>query len=201
MTVNYNFDDTIQRLMLLEQPDESGTVRPFETVWNANLPFAPTLRHLLRQSAVINPGHYHYYVQFVRPGAVRNPDAEKAAKDANFDIYNLVTLYMGDAEMAALGKMLVFPDQKLRKEAEEIGAELKYFYYLSGPIGAGKTTCLSYLGSFKTYEEWMAARPIELAKSWKDLTDNPMIEGALTETFRNLAQVEAWQASWKVHHD
>jgi hypothetical protein len=39
MTVNYNFDDTIQQLIMLDQPADSSTVRSFETVWNAYLPF------------------------------------------------------------------------------------------------------------------------------------------------------------------
>jgi hypothetical protein len=263
MTVNYNFDDTVQRLMLLEQVDErkteAETVRPFETVWNANLPFRstaailyhpngflphnllenpsetlvfsedsfadqliesmaghhasllhhlskttclfvglslqdPTLRHLLRQSAVINPGHYHYYVHFVRPGKARNSETEKAIRDANFEIYNLVTLFLGDEELAALGKLLVANEAKIRKEAEEIGAELNYFFYLSGAIGAGKTTCLGYLGSFKTYEEWMDARPKELAKSWKELTsdERSFVDGWIASQFekRNSMLIE-----------
>jgi hypothetical protein len=64
------------------------------------------------------------------------------------------------------------PEADLRREAEEIGVYLKYFYYLTGAIGAGKTTCLSYFGSFKTYEEWAEARPAELKKAWKDLSDD-----------------------------
>jgi len=235
MTVNYNFDDTIQQLIMLERPVDPSTVRPFETVWNANLPFRsdsailyhpngflprnlleypsetlvfsedsfadqliesmaghhasllhhlskttclfvglslqdPTLRHLLRQSAVINPGHHHYYVQFTRPGAAKDEAAESAIRDANFEVYNLVTLFLGNDELAALGRLLTMEEHKLRKAAEELGAKLSFFYYLSGAIGAGKTTCLAYFGSFKTYEEWIAPRPPELAKSWKNLS-------------------------------
>jgi hypothetical protein len=39
MTVNYNFDDTIQQLIMLDSPSHPDQVRPFETVWNAYLPF------------------------------------------------------------------------------------------------------------------------------------------------------------------
>lgn len=39
MTVNYNFDDTIQQLIRLDNPAHPNQVRPFETVWNAYLPF------------------------------------------------------------------------------------------------------------------------------------------------------------------
>jgi hypothetical protein len=130
----------------------------------------PTLRHLLRQSAVINPGHYHYYVQYVRSGEKRDADAEKAATAANFEVYNLITLYLTDAECAALGRLLTLTEDSLKKKAEELGAELSYFFYLSGAIGAGKTTALGYFGSFNTYEEWTGERPTVLAKSWPDLT-------------------------------
>jgi hypothetical protein len=238
MTVNYNFDDTIQQILLLESPHGTpNSVRGFETVSNASLSFRPdstilhhpngflprnllehpsenlifsdhsfadqliesmagyhssllhhfskttcvfiglslhdaTLRHLLRQSAIINPGHYHYYVHWQRPGVASDPAAESALRDANFEVYNLVTLFLRDDEIAAFGRLLAMPETDLRREAEEIGVHLKYFYYLTGAIGAGKTTCLSYFGSFKTYEEWAEPRPAELKKAWKDLSDD-----------------------------
>ncbi len=238
MTVNYNFDDTIQQLLLLEESGGvSSSVRGFETVLNASLSFRPqntilyhpngflprnllerpsdnlvfsdhsfadqliesmagyhssllhhfskttclliglslqdaTLRHLLRQSAIINPGHYHYYVHWQPPGNARDEAAEAALRDANFEVYNLVTLFLCDDEIAALARLLSMPEPDLRRESEEIGIPLKYFYYLTGAIGAGKTTCVSYLGSFKTYEEWAEARPPELKKAWKGLTDD-----------------------------
>jgi hypothetical protein len=245
MTINYNFDDTIQQLILLDYPQEDGnSVRPFETVWNAYLPFRSdsaiiyhpngflprnlleypsenlvlsedsfadqliesmaghhasllhhlskttclfiglslqdaTLRHLLRQSALINSGHYHYYVNFIRSSDPRDSAAEQALREANFEVYNLITLFLGDKELAALGRLFTAPESALRKEAEELGVDLKYFYYLTGAVGAGKTTCLNYLGSLRTYEEWTEARPIELGKSWKDL--NPAERDKLDE--------------------
>jgi hypothetical protein len=242
MTVNYNFDDTIQQLLLLEGPHgTSNSVRGFETVWNASLSFRPytpiiyhpngflprnlleypsetlvfpedsfadqliesmaghhssllhhfskttclfiglslqdsTLRHLLRQSAMINPGHYHYYVHWRPEGALRDAAAEQALRDANFEVYNLVTLFLSDGEIAALGRLLAMPESDLRREGEEMGVDLKFFFYITGAIGAGKTTCLSYFGSFKTYDEWAEARPSALGKAWKDLDDDERIQ-------------------------
>jgi hypothetical protein len=44
MTVNYNFDDTVQQLLLLEKTEHDLDFgRNFETVWNAYLPFRPGL--------------------------------------------------------------------------------------------------------------------------------------------------------------
>lgn len=241
MTVNYNFDDTIQQLLLFVK-ERSGPFinRGFETVWNGSLSFRrdtsiiyhpngflprnlleypsdnlvfsddsfadqliesmaghhasllhhfskttclfiglslqdATLRHLLRQSALINPGHYHYCIQYVRPGAMRDEAAEKALFDANFEVYNLITLFLSDDEIAALGRLLVVDEDDLRHTAEEIGIELKLCFYLTGAVGAGKTTCLSYFGSFKTYDEWVEPRNDLLAKSWTDLSDSEKI--------------------------
>jgi hypothetical protein len=238
MTVNYNFDDTIQQLLLLEDPcGNPNSLRGFETVSNASLSFRPdrtilyhpngflprnllehpsenlvfsdhsfadqliesmagyhssllhhfskttclfiglslqdaTLRHLLRQSAIINPGHYHYFVHWQQPGVTHDTAAELALRDANFEVYNLVTLFLGDDEIAAFGRLLAMSEPDLRREAEEMGVHLKHFYYLTGAIGAGKSTCLSYLGSFKTYEEWAEVRPADLKKAWKALSND-----------------------------
>ena len=240
MTVNYNFDDTLQQLLLQRAASASDASRGFETVWNASLPSRPrsailyhpngylprnlleypsetlvlsedsfadqliesmsghhaslvhhlakttcllvglslqdaTLRHLLRQGALANPGHYHFYVHWLSPGAARDPEAERAQTDANFEVYNLVTLFLDDPGLAALGRLLEMSEGDLRREAEELGVGLRYFYYLTGAIGAGKTTCLAYLRSFKTYDEWVEQRPPDLGRSWRDLTPDERV--------------------------
>ncbi|MCW8916750.1 MAG: SIR2 family protein [Magnetovibrio sp.] len=230
MTVNYNFDDTIQQLVHLEN-------KSLDTVWNAYLSFRSdtntiyhpngflprnlldfpsdnivfsedsfadqliesmaghhsslvhhlskttclfvglslddaTLRHLLRRSAVLNPGHYHYYIQYTPDASKRDAETEQAIRDANFEVYNLVTLFLNDAEIAALARLLVLDDHLYLRGIEENGADAKFFYYLTGAVGAGKTTALSYFGNFKTYDEWTEPRLPELAKSWKKLSDS-----------------------------
>lgn len=236
MTVTYNFDDMVERLLHLEQgPREGEYGRRFETIWDAALQsrrdvsviyhpngylpsnllehpsehlvfsedtfadqliesmaghHAPllhhlarttccfiglslqdgTLRHLLRQSARINPGQYHYYVSWRRAEDRRDPEAETLIRDANFDVYNLITLFLDDRELASLGRLLTASPAEFRRVAEEEGVELRYVYYLTGAIGAGKTTALSYLGSLLTYEEWTEPRHELLGKPWPDLT-------------------------------
>ncbi len=242
MTVTYNFDDTVERLIRLACPDREGKFgRIFETVWNAALQFRPgtaviyhpngflpnnlleypsetivfsedsfadqliesmaghhasllhhlskttclflglslddtTLRHLLRQSARINPGHFHYYVSFIREGAVRDPETERAIRKVNFEVYNLITLFLTNAEIAALARLLTVDSDNLRHAAEEEGVELRQVYYLSGAIGGGKTTALAYLGSLRTYEEWTEPRIELLGKAWSDLTHEERAE-------------------------
>ncbi|ANM11365.1 MULTISPECIES: SIR2 family protein [unclassified Rhizobium] len=233
MTVTYNFDDMVERLVQHEVGSTYG--RPFETIWDValqpkrdtaviyhpngylpsnilehpseNLVFSEdefadqliesmaghhasllhhisrstclfvglslvdeTLRHLLRQSARVNPGNFHYYIQWREAGAARNHDSERAIREANFEVYNLITLFLDDSEIAALGRLITIRDGDLVHVAEEEGIDLRYVYYLTGAIGAGKTTTLSYLASLETYEEWTEPRHSLLAKSWTDLT-------------------------------
>jgi hypothetical protein len=237
ITVNYNFDDTVEQLLSQGEPEHKTYGRKFETVWNASLPFRAdvsviyhpngfvphnilenpsetlvfsedtfadqlihsmaghhasllhhfskssclfiglslrdsTLCHLLRQNALINPGHYHYYVQHVE-GPLSGSDESylRSLEEANFEVYNLVTLFLTSDEIAALGVLLSTDEDVLLQESEEVSTPLAYFYYLTGAVGAGKTTCLSYFGSMRTYEEWTEPRNALLAKSWKLLTE------------------------------
>lgn len=150
LTVNYNFDDSIERLLDQEAAAADDNKRRYETIWDAgtqlstdrtaiyhpngflpsnllenpseHLVFAEdafadqliasmaghyssllhhlfkntclflgislddsTLKHLLRQNARINPGHYHYYVAFVADAEGVDPDRAAAIRAANFD--------------------------------------------------------------------------------------------------------------------
>lgn len=236
MTVNYNFDDTVEQLLSLQTNKADAYGRNFQTIWNGCLPlqsdksviyhpngFLPhnlleypsekvvfsedtfadeliqsmaghqasllhhlsqttclfiglslqdaTLRHLLRQNALINPGHYHYYIYYLEKPAKKVDSALQAIADANFDTYNLVSLFLADSEIASLGALLSMEDDDLELQAEEAGAQVGYFYYLTGAVGAGKTTCLSYFGSLRTYAEWTEPSNPLLAKSWNELSD------------------------------
>jgi hypothetical protein len=242
MTVTYNFDDMVERLLQRNQGSRTGEYgRSFETIWdtalqsrrdvsviyhpNGYLPsnilenpsehlilsedsfadqliesmagqHAPllhhlarttccfiglslrdgTLRHLLRQNARINPGQYHYYINWRGAGDDRNPDAEALTCEANFDVYNLITLFLDDGELASLGRLLTLDAAKFRLMAEDEGLPLRYVHYLTGAIGAGKTTAISYLGSLLTYEEWTEPRHPMLGRSWTDLSPEQQIQ-------------------------
>ena len=247
MTVNYNFDDTVEQLLSAQMKRSDAYGRNFQTIWNGSLPlqsdkpviyhpngylpsnlleypsetvvfsedtFADqliqsmaghhasllhhlsqttclfvglslqdaTLRHLLRQNSLINPGHYHYYIHYLDKPIDKVDGALQAIADANFEIYNLVTLFLTDSEIASLGRLLNMDEDDLEFQAGEVGAQLGYFFYLTGAIGAGKTTCLSYFGSFCTYAEWTEPSHPLLIKSWNDLSNDER------------AQVDEWIA-------
>jgi hypothetical protein len=67
MTVNYNFDDCVQQLIQTDNYRNDGkvtAVRPYETVWNTNLPVRPKVAVLyhpngfLPQNLLESPTHH-----------------------------------------------------------------------------------------------------------------------------------------------
>lgn len=133
-----------------------------------------TLRNLLIQSAHQNPGNCHYYVHYVRDGETMDAADRDAIRQANFNVYNLVTLFLTQSEIAALADLLnpkCFDDDDLSDFAVEIGRPLAYRFYITGPLGVGKTTTANQLQNLTVLDEWMVPRPAILAKPWDTLTD------------------------------
>ncbi|MGA9350331.1 MAG: SIR2 family protein, partial [Anaerolineae bacterium] len=236
MTVNYNFDDTIERMLAAgrtEQERRRGL--GYETVWDATLQFRlnegviyhpngflpknllegpsedlifsedsfadqliasmtghyvtllhhflkntclfigvsledPTLRHLLRQNARINPGHYHYHVAFVKDATPIGPLQRRAITASNFETYNLITLFLNSQEIRALGRLINSNPQDMANFAEEIGLDLKFCFYITGVPGASKSTVSSFFRSLATFAEWPNPRLELLAKPFTELT-------------------------------
>jgi SIR2-like protein/AAA domain-containing protein len=232
MTVNYNFDDTLERLLLDKRSQQE---KGYETVTDARLQFQrnagviyhpngflprsrfdnpsdsivltedsfgdqlidsmsgqfaalanhlskntclligisledQTLRHLLRQHARMNPGHVHYYVRFV--GDSVESDAFTAEREANFEVFNLVTLFLDSAGLASLSRLLVMPEVDLTSFAQPSA----YCFYLTGAPGTGKTAIASFLKNLITYDEWIEARPDNLAKPHDELSSTERAE-------------------------
>ena len=222
ITVNYNYDDTLQRLLLHTRP-EVDKGRGFETIVDPNFQhshsnsvlyhpngFLPrnhlerttdkiifndgtfadqinefmmgtfssmlhhlsqhtwllvglslsdeTLRHLLHKSALLNPGHYHYHVEHCPTPVETLTSAMKGQAAANFETYNLITLFLDSTEIAALGQCLAAPSVDLRALGEEINVRLSYTFYLAGVPGVGKTTALSHFKNLTTWDEWLDER-------------------------------------------
>ncbi len=129
-----------------------------------------TLRHLLRQNSILNPGHYHYRVHHVStPGAPKDGEALTASY---FETFNLITLFLTTEEISALGKLVTAPAAELRRVAGEIGAETFFTFYLAGVPGAGKTTTFRHFSSLVAYDEWFEPRIAPLAKPFWTLSDD-----------------------------
>ena len=237
MTVNYNFDDTLQRMIAYNKTDDKS--RGSTTLWNKNiymypktsvlyhpngyLPYKisehpsesivfqedsfadqlidsinghynvlldyfthntclliglslsdPTLKHILRNNAINYPGTFHYYVKY---SPDRNDDIyEKTQTLANFDVYNLITLYLNKEEIGALLDLLVMDEMDFIHYLEEIGKPRSYQFFLVGAVGAGKTTALSYFRGLKTIDEWTDNMPDEMAKDPSKVSEQSKIE-------------------------
>jgi hypothetical protein len=128
------------------------------------------VRNLLRQCAKTNPGNYHYLVSWLRPKERDDPERRTAAEQTNFRIYNLRTLFLTDTEIAALARLISMNEDEFCDLAESNDVKTKYCFYLTGPLGVGKSTAISSLGSLNTFDEWMEPRPPILAKPWTELT-------------------------------
>lgn len=225
LTINYNFDDSIQRMLLYTRTDhEKRTRRGFTTVWNANIQMFPrtgviyhpngflprslgerpseqlvfledsfadqlihsmsghytslsyhlaqatrlliglslqdaTLKHLLRQNALLHPGHYHYYIAFLEDSDSVDKAVEECTVNANFGVYNLITLYLKRSEIQALGELLDMDENDFRDLTEEVGVEPDLRFLIAGSVAVGKTTAVSHFRSLSTLEEWLDERP------------------------------------------
>ena len=69
-----------------------------------------TLKHLLRQSAKLNPGHYHYYVVYQDGTVAPSQEEKEAIFQANFNLYNLITLFLTTKQIVTV-QALSWPEE------------------------------------------------------------------------------------------
>lgn len=240
LTITYNFDDSLERMLHSTRPDdEETTSRGYTTVWSPNPQFEaksavvyhpngfmpwklteqpseelvlleesfadqliatssghyallanhvsqmtnllvglslddPTLRHVLHRSARTHPGHFQYYVKFVREGEPVDRDRQRAEFDSNFKVHNLITLFLDSERLAALGFILSQDSRAYEKRLNELGLPLSYRYFLAGSVGVGKTTAVSQLRSLRVLEEWLEPLPETMTVDPRTLTPNQL---------------------------
>ena len=134
-----------------------------------------TLLHLLRKSAAVSPGNYNYFIRFMHDNEVLDTQSRAAIFDANFNNYNLITLFFKSCDIKEFLLAITIPDEEFLLESDVLGLATKYCYYMVGSIGIGKSTVLSQFGNLITLDEWFDERPYEMAKSPEDLsTDKTM---------------------------
>jgi len=235
LTVNYNFDDIIERMLLEDRiKSEEEKSRGYETVWHPRMNFKTdtaniyhpngflpktliegpsdelifseyefadqlihsmeghlstllhhlskytclliglsledsTLRHLLRQNAKLNPGNFHYFVAFVDDEDEISQKKKDTIFNANYSVYNLYTLFLTNNQIATLAKILKCSKDDFQEKTDELAITNKYIYYITGLISSGKTTNISYLRNFATFDEWLEERIPELSLNHKTL--------------------------------
>lgn len=133
-----------------------------------------TLRNVLMHGARSCPGNFHYYVHYLKPGESLDAETRQAITLANFKVYNLVTLFLDDAGIRALGE-LIDRDTCQRDSfcdfASRHNIPVRFRFYITGPLGVGKSTTINHFRNLIVLDEWLEQRPPVLAKSWDQLTN------------------------------
>ncbi|KTS32077.1 SIR2 family protein [Pantoea dispersa] len=123
-----------------------------------------TLLHLLRKASSISPGNYNYFIKFVDHSKV-DEKSKTAIFEANFNNYNLITLFFDNEEIKAFLKAITMPEADFLYISDILGLHTKYNYYLVGAVGIGKSTVVSQFGNLITLDEWFDERPTKMALS------------------------------------
>src|SRR5262249_49091407 len=92
---------------------------------------------------------------------------------ANFNVFNLITLFLTENEIAALARLIddtQILEEELRDLATREGVRLLYKYYFTGAIGVGKSATARQLENLSVIDEWLQPRLPILAKPWDSLT-------------------------------
>ncbi len=134
-----------------------------------------TLRNVLMQTARSCPGDVHYYVHHLKPGKTLEKETKRAITLANFKVYNLVTLFLHDEEIHALGELIdidSYPTNKFCDFAAQHDIEVRYRYYVIGALGVGKSTAINQFRNLVVLDEWLEQRLPILAKRWDKLTND-----------------------------
>jgi len=132
-----------------------------------------TLRNVLMQGTRACPGNFHYYVRYLKPGETLDDEKKLAIKLANFKVYNLVTLFLDDDDIRTLGELINVdscPKDMFCDFASEHNIPVRFRFYVTGPLGVGKSTTINQFRNLFVLDEWLDQRPPVLAKDWATLT-------------------------------
>jgi hypothetical protein len=119
-----------------------------------------TLKNALRQHANQRPAHVNYYLHWTRHGeASLSNDQKDAIREANFETYNLVTMFVDSSDIAELLSLVSMAEDELEGHLAHHGVPSRYVYYVVGSVSAGKSTTLRHLRDLATIEEWPSRMP------------------------------------------
>jgi len=138
----------------------------------------PTLKHLLRHNTHLNPGHVHYWMKFCRDLPTCAEMREEL--NVNYEVYGLITLHLTEDEFPSFGRLLSCSRSEYSEAADRCGVPERYLNYVTGAVGAGKSSVVQKLKSLSWIGEWIEPRPEALAKPHVELTNEER------------AKVDAW---------
>jgi predicted ATPase len=132
-----------------------------------------TLRNALMQAANSCPGNFHYYVHYLEPGKVLHNEVRNAITLANFKVYNLITLFLNDEGIKALGELIDINNcqkKEFSEFANQHNIKTRFCFYITGALGVGKSTVINNFRNLVALDEWLEQRPRELEKDWETLS-------------------------------
>ena len=135
-----------------------------------------SLRQHLRRLALMAPGLNHVLVAHYSPSNPYSPDQQAAIAAANFEVYNLLTLFLTNEDITALCELIAEDKVDFSDRAARLGVPVKYVYYITGGVAAGKTTAVSQFGSCHLYDEWVEPSPPIVSKPFNTLTPEEKTE-------------------------
>ena len=133
-----------------------------------------TLKHILRQNARIHPGHVHYYVHYLDNKNRLTDEQKEHIISSNFEIYNLITLFLTEKEISTLGK-LINPNKQIGVMIDQLGLNDVYRFYLTGSVCVGKSTAVSQFRSLRTHDEWLERKVEGMEKDPTKVSDEDKI--------------------------
>lgn len=177
--------------MLLDMFSGDYSIMPYHLSKNTCLLIGlsgddPSLRSLLRQCARCNPGHFHYFVKYIRRPNSISDKSRAAIYKTNFEVYNLKTMFLTDKQIAALGWLLTLEPEEFVSFAKKCRVRVKFPFYITGPLGVGKSTVITYLRSLTSHDEWMDPRLPELNRYFKRLKGKKkeLVDSWVAEQFK-----------------
>lgn len=126
-----------------------------------------TLRHLLRQNTHLNPGHVHYWLKHCKE--LPDQDLMDEEQEVNFEVYGIITLHLTEQEFQSFGRLLACDDSEYTEAADRYGVSEKRIFYVTGAVGAGKSSVVQKMKSLSWIGEWIDSKPESLAKPHIDL--------------------------------
>jgi hypothetical protein len=233
--VNYNFDDSIEKMISSMVPDdERAGKKPFETIWSLNTRlnedvvtiyhpngFIPSHRHdyasdrivfsdetfsnqiigelpgnhsfvhhflqntcllfgisledvslrqHLRRLALMSPGLNHVLIAHYDPDKPYSAEQKSAMSAANFEVYNLLTMFLTTEDVQGLVELLTEDENSFQARAARLGVQVKFTYYVTGGVAAGKTTAVGHFGSCYVYDEWIENSPEVVSRPFTTLS-------------------------------
>jgi hypothetical protein len=104
------------------------------------------------------------------PASPYSAEQQSAICAANFEVYNLLTMFLADADVEPLCRLITEDPSEFSDRAARLGVVVRFVYYLTGGVAAGKTTAVNQFGSCYVYDEWVEPSPPIVSKPFSDLT-------------------------------